>query len=515
MNGSGSISVLRAQDPLTLVIFGATGDLTHRKLMPSLFGLYRQRLLPDHFAIIGFARREYTDESFRAWMAASVKKFGHGTIEDQALSDFLSNVFYQRGDIEEDPGAFEALAARLRSTPRFPANHLHYLSVKPDQFGLIVEKLSAAHLIRPPTDPTAWTRVVIEKPFGVDQQSARALNRTCLAHLDESQICRIDHYLGKETVQNVLSFRFANTIFEPVFNHRYVDHIQITAAETIGMEQGRGAFYNEAGALRDMVQNHLLQIMALVMMEPPARLAADSVRNEKLKVLQSIMPFSPDSVGGQVVRAQYTAGRVGDVEVPGFVQEDRVPLQSKTETFVAMRLDVRNWRWSGVPVYLRTGKRLARRMTEVVIQFRVPPLQLFQTVECEGDFCDIVRARPNRLIFRIQPQEGISLRFSAKRPAMQLNVEAVDMDFSYASKWPSKLPEAYERLLLDAARGDSTLFTRSDEVDAAWAVVAPIQKAWDLGVESPLYPYEAGSWGPNAADAILANYETEWHNPAP
>jgi glucose-6-phosphate 1-dehydrogenase len=512
---SGTGDGLRAQDPCTLTIFGATGDLTHRKLMPGLFALYRRGLLPAAFAIVGFARRDYADESFRAWMEESLRRFASEPGTDAERAAFLARIFYHRADLESDPDAFRAYAARLRDEPAFPPNHLFYLSVKPDQFEQVIRGLHASGLVRPASD-AQWTRVVIEKPFGRDPVSARHLNEVCRDHLDETQVFRMDHYLGKETVQNMLSFRFANAIFEPVFNHRFVDHVQITAAESVGMEQGRGAFYDEAGALRDMVQNHLLQLLCLVAMEPPARMTADSIRNEKVKLLQSIEPLSAGCVSSAVVRAQYDrGGGEAGAEWPGYTEEDRVPRDSHTETFVALRLGVRNWRWAGVPFYLRTGKRLARRVTEVMIQFKVPPLQLFQTVECEGEVCDLVRARPNRLIFRIQPREGISLRFSAKRPSMQLNVEDVDMNFSYADRWPAKLPEAYERLLLDAARGDSTLFTRADEVEAAWQVVAPIQRAWALDRDAALYRYPAGSWGPREADAIFANYDTEWHNTRP
>ena len=503
---------LSAHEPFTLTIFGATGDLTHRKLMPALFSLFRRKLLPEGMAIVGFARREYNNQTFRTWIAESIRRFTQESFTEEALADFLSRLFYHQADLESDPEAFRAYARRLANESHFPRNQLFYLSVKPDQFERVITGLHAAGLSQP-IPGGDWTRVVIEKPFGRDLPGAQKLNQVCLNHLHESQIYRIDHYLGKETVQNVMSFRFANAIFEPVFNHRYVDHIQITAAETVGMELGRGAFYNEAGALRDMVQNHLLQLMCLVGMEPPARMTADSIRNEKVKFLQSVETLAPDQVTRAVVRAQYAAGSVGGAAVPAFVDEERIPKDSQTETFVAMRLNVRNWRWAGVPFYLRTGKRLAQRMTEVMIQFKVPPMQLFQTVECEGDVCDLVRPRPNRLIFRIQPKEGIALRFCAKRPSMQLNVEDVNMDFSYAAKWPAKMPEAYERLLLDVARGDSTLFMRSDEVEAAWQVVTPIQHAWQREGGSPMHTYPAGSWGPVASDRVFQNHPATWHNP--
>ncbi len=501
------------RDPCTLTIFGATGDLTHRKLMPALFSLFRQGLLPDRFAVVGFARRDYDDLSFRAWMADSIRRFSPAPVDEARLADFLAHVHYQRGDVEADPGCFHDYRKRLDDTTRFPAAQLFYLSVKPDLFGRIVEGLDRAGLIRPVDDP-AWSRVVVEKPFGMDLLSARALNRVCLAHLDERQIFRIDHYLGKETVQNILSVRFANAIFEPLFSHQFVDHVQITASETTGMEHGRGAFYDSSGALRDMVQNHLLQLLCFVAIEPPGRLLAESVRNEKVKLLRSIEPLAAASGDLPAVRAQYTAGQVDGRRVPGYREEERVASDSRTPAYVALRLGIENWRWKGVPFYLRTGKCLPRRLTEVVVQFKTPPLQLFQSVECVGDVCDLTSAHPNRLIFRIQPAEGLALRISAKRPAMGYWVEDVEMGFSYSDKWPNKLPEAYERLLLDVWRGDSTLFTRSDEVEAAWEVVQPLLKAWESDTVTPLAAYAAGTWGPVEANRLFRSPSTAWHNPA-
>ena len=500
------------RDPFTLTIFGATGDLTHRKLMPALLALFVEGLLPESFAVVGFARREYTDETFREWLRESLLKFSRTTAESAVVDRFLSHVFYHRADIERDASAFPAYRERLKSG-RFPPHRLFYLSVKPELFTTIVERLRDSGLVRRPRE-RFWTRVVIEKPFGSDVQSARELNNRCLAHLDESQIFRIDHYLGKETAQNILSFRFANIFFEPLFNREYVDYVQITAAETVGMEGGRGAYYDAAGALRDMVQNHLLQLLCLVAMEPPARMVADAIRNEKVKILQSVSVPRPGCIDSAAIGAQYTAGELDGRPVPGYREEERVAPDSRTPTYVALRLGIDNWRWAGVPFYLRTGKRLPRRATEIVVQFKIPPLQLFETVECAGDVCDFVHAKANRLIFRIQPREGIALRFSAKRPGMRYQVEDVKMDFSYASTWEQAVPEAYERLLLDVMRGDSTLFTRSDEVEAAWQIIDPVLRAWEGGEAAPRYTYTAGSWGPIEAESLFHNGGTEWHVPS-
>jgi len=500
--------------PFTLTIFGATGDLTHRKLLPALYALFRLDQLPADFAVVGFARRPYTDASYREWIAESLRAFSRLDTPPDALARFLDHVCYHAADVEAGAEAFADFRRRLDADPaRFPASRLYYLSVKPDLFPVIVDRLASAGLIGP-AGRSDWTRVVIEKPFGTDLASARALNRHCKERLHERQIFRIDHYLGKETVQNMLSFRFANAIFEPLFNSHYVHHVQITAAETVGMESGRGAYYDQAGALRDMVQNHLLQLFAFMAMEPPAGLTADAVRNEKVKALEAVRRTAPGCVNGAAAFGQYGPGRVDGRDVPGFTAEERVRPDSRTPTFAALRLDVDNWRWSGVPFYLRTGKRLARRLTEIVVQFKVPPLRLFETLECEGDQCRLTGARPNRLIFRIQPREGIALRFSAKRPATLNQVEDVKMEFTYADTWRKNLPEAYERLLLDVLRGDATLFTRADEVEAAWRIVNPFLRAGS-DPDTPVYPYAAGAWGPPQADAVLRDTDTLWHNPEP
>jgi len=499
------------EEPITIVIFGASGDLTLRKLMPALYALYSQGLFRERFAVAGYARRGFDDSSFRERMRDAIKSFSRLPVEESQLDGFISRLYYHQGDLDDVDG-FRAFNARLGDTDRFPANMVFYLAISPDSFLSTIANLDRSGLIRPPHGKP-WARVVIEKPFGRDLESAQKLNRDVLAHLDESQTYRIDHYLGKETVQNILGFRLANSIFEPVFSRHHVDHIQITASETVGMESGRGAYYDSAGALRDMVQNHLLQLLCLVTMEPPSNLTADALHGAKIALLNSLVPPAPHEMKSKTVRAQYIGGAENAQPVPAYVDEDRVAHNSRTETYCALRLGIENWRWAGVPVYLRTGKRLKRRVTEVVLQFKQPPLQLFQTVECEGDFCDLTLSRPNTLVFRIQPDEGISLQFSAKRPSMQFVVESVAMNFSYQETWKHTLPEAYERLLLDVMRGDSSLFTRSDQVEAAWQVMDPILKAWQSQPDIPIYTYAPGSCGPAAADDLLRQDGRSWQDP--
>jgi len=504
------VSAYRIKQPLTITILGASGDLTLRKLMPALYAMYHHGFMPDDFAIVGFARRDYTEQHFRELMLEALRKYSRVPVLSPGVQKFLDRLHYHKGDIES-VDAYKDLAARIERDS-MPPNRLFYFSIKPDLFESALSFLTEARLISPPTSEH-WTRVVIEKPFGHDLASATRLNQVVRRHLDESQIYRIDHYLGKETVQNILSFRFANVIFEPLFNSNLVDNIQITAGETVGMESGRGAYYDDTGAIRDMVQNHMLQLLCVIAMEPPASLTADAIRNEKVKVLTSIRIPPLEDIRRHVIRAQYVAGKSGDQPVPGFLEEDRIRPDSKTETFVAMRLFIENWRWAGVPVYLRTGKRLPKRATEVVVNFKVPPLQLFQTVECVGDACDLTRSKPNQVIFRIQPDEGIDVRFSAKRPVLQVQVENVAMNFDYAKTWKTDLPEAYERLLLDVLRGDSTLFTRSDEVESAWRIIDPILQAWSTNDEIPVYSYPAGTWGPSRADVLLNEHGHKWRNP--
>ena len=502
---------VRVAQPITIVVFGASGDLARRKLMPAIFAAFSRGLLRERIAIVGIARGEHSTESFRQAMREALSSGGRAADSGSMLDRFIGRIFYHRGDVD-DPESYRSLQERLEDREQFPPNRLFYLAVAPRHFSGIVLRLREAGLVYAPHSQP-WSRVVIEKPFGSDLASARRLNLEVLSHLNENQVYRIDHYLGKETVQNILGFRFANSIFEPLFNNHHVDHIQITAAETVGMESGRGPSYDSAGALRDMVQNHLLQLLCLVGMEPPSDMTADAIHHEKVRLLRAVVPPRLDAVPGRIVRAQYSAGTVAGRQARGYLDEDRIPAGSQTETYCALQLSIDNWRWAGVPVYMRTGKRLARRATEIAIQFKMPPLQLFRTVECEGDVCDLTLSHPNVLVFRIQPDEGIALQFSAKRPAMQFVVESVAMDFSYQRTWRMSLSEAYERLLIDAMRGDSTLFTRSDEVDAAWQIVDPVLRAWQSGGGGDIDSYPAGSWGPAAADRLMAQSRRTWRQP--
>jgi glucose-6-phosphate 1-dehydrogenase len=505
---TGTIGESRVQDPVTIVIFGASGDLTHRKLIPALYIAYAQNLLPARFSIVGSARRDYDDEIFRGMLAESIKAFSRLPTDDETVARFVEHIHYHKGDISA-PETYADLKQQFEEVETYPANRLYYLSTIPSLFETVVQHLKQSGLIAPPGFGP-WTRVVIEKPFGKDLASAKALNAELLRNLDESQIYRIDHYLGKETVQNILSFRFANAIFEPVFNRSYIDHIQITASETVGMEMGRGGYYDEYGALRDMMTNHLLQLLCLITMEAPGDLSAESIRNEKVKVLNAMRLDIRKEISDAVCRGQYGSGVDAEGNrIKGYLQEDRIDPDSDTETFAAVRLSINNWRWAGVPILVRTGKRMARKTTEVAVQFKVPPLQLFQQVECEDDVCDITRIKPNTLIFQIQPNEGIFLKVGTKRPGMRFVVEDVKMDFSYSGTWNKSLPEAYERLLLDTLHGDSTLFTRSDEVEAEWRVVQPV-----LDNLNQLKPctYPPGEWGMPEADWLFHGVEGHWRN---
>ena len=503
-------------EPFTLVIFGASGDLAHRKLLPAVYDLWREGLLPPAFAIVGFARTAKADEAYRAELAESVRQFARrGKDVAEHWDDFARCVRYVAGSYD-DPAAFQALRKSLEedaARESRPANVLFYLATPPGAFAGIVRQLSDSGLARrgaaasPPGaagEPSAagWSRIIIEKPFGHDLASARDLNARVLEAFAEEQIYRIDHYLGKETVQNILVLRFANSLFEPLWNQKYVDHVQITVSETVGVER-RGSYYDHAGALRDIVQNHMMHLVSLVAMEPPLSLAADSVRDEKVKVLKSLRPLAPCDVPEHVVRGQYAAGQVRGQAVPAYRREEGVAPDSTTETYVAMKLLIDNWRWAGVPFYVRTGKVMPVRITEISIHFKSIPQVLFGAPP-RGP------VQPNVLAIRIQPNEGISLRFEVKVPGPAMRIEPFQMDFGYADAFGRAAPDAYERLILDAALGDSTLFTRGDEVDAAWQFLAPILEGCrEPALREPaLYP--AGSWGPPEADALLFADGRRW-----
>jgi glucose-6-phosphate 1-dehydrogenase len=501
--------------PALIVIFGATGDLTARKLVPALFGLDQGDYLPEQVMIVGVGRRPKTDEQFRDDIEQALAKFRTDAAErPEVLKRFVARAYYHCTDFSKSDGML-GLRQRIESLEQavhLPGNRLYYLATDSDFFAPIIDGLAVAGLLDE-RNGQSWRRVVIEKPFGRDLKTAQALNAHVLKRLCEAQIYRIDHYLGKETVQNLLAFRFGNAIFEPLMNRQFVDHIQITAAETVGMEGRRGTFYDRAGALRDLIQNHLLQILALVAMEPPASMKSRDISDAKLKVLRQLPSWTDGRVARHVVRGQYVDGRIGDEAVKGYRQEEGVAADSTTESYVALRTTVESWRWSGVPFLLRTGKRLARRATEVVVHFKQPPLSLFRTVECEGDVCDLTAAQPNVICFRIQPNEGIHLTFSTKRPGMNVDLQAVQMDFDYGQSFNKTLPEAYERLLLDALRGDRTLFMNADEVEAAWEFATPILTAWACAPSQGLAIYTAGSWRPKEADRLTDGCCAAWRQP--
>ena len=486
-----------APEPCAMVIFGATGDL-----VPALYNLAVTGHLAAAFGIVGVAKSELPADQFASDMREAVGTFSRTKpIDPEIWQDFAAGIRYVSGSFDE-PGTFARLRAQLEELDRTRStrgNRLYYFATPPSAFPTLLRQLKSAGLINPPND-SRFTRVVIEKPFGRDLASARALNRLVLETCDERQVFRIDHYLGKETVQNLLVFRFANSIFEPIWHRRFVDHVQITAGEELGIE-GRGRYYEEAGILRDMIQNHVLQLVCLTGMEPPVAFDADAVRDEKIKVLRGVETFdTPEQVARHVVLGQYTAGSIGGMDVPGYQQEKDVAPGSRTPTFVAMRLNVRSWRWDGVPFYIRSGKRMPKRATEIAVHFQPLPHSLFG----EG------ATQPNVLIVRVQPEEGIALRFSVKVPGERYRPRTVSMDFRYGATFGMTVPEAYERLLLDAMRGDQTLFTRRDEVEAAWKIVDSILKGTESPEFPPPHPYPAGTWGPPAAEQLLARDGRAW-----
>jgi glucose-6-phosphate 1-dehydrogenase len=488
--------------PCTMVIFGASGDLSHRKLLPALYNLALRGLLPAAFAMVGVARSDYGgDEGYRAEMKKAVAEFSRTRPLDEAVWDsFAESLHYVSGSFD-DPKLYAALGARLNELAEqrgTEQNALFYLATPPTTFPMIVGGLGDAGLAN--EEGERWRRVVIEKPFGRDLASANALDDEIHSQFEERQVFRIDHYLGKETVQNILVFRFANGIFEPVWNRNFIDHVQITVAEGIGVE-GRGRFYEEAGALRDIVQNHMLQVLSFVAMEPPPSFGAESVRDERAKVLRSLRPLG----ASDVVRGQYTVGFVDGSRVPAYIEEDGVAPDSEVETFVAARVSIDNWRWAGTPFYLRTGKRLPKRVSEVAIQFKRVPHLPFSYAAAE-------QLEPNVLVLRIQPDEGIALRFGAKVPAARTHIRNVNMDFQYDTAFASAPAEAYETLLLDAMRGDATNFTRTDAVVESWRAVEPVLDAWHHEGGAP-HLYASGSWGPEAADELLAREGRRWRRP--
>jgi glucose-6-phosphate 1-dehydrogenase len=489
----------RTAEPCVITIFGATGDLTKRKLVPALYSLMQQRLLPAEFAILGFSRPEMSDAEFRSRMREAFEEYGDKESFDEAVwESFAGGLFYMAGDFS-DAASFTKLRARLEELDAARdtgGNRIFYLSTAPSFFGLISEQLGKAGL----NHSRGWTRVIVEKPFGHDLETARALNQALAAVFDEEQVYRIDHYLGKETVQNLLVFRFANSIFEPLWNRQYIDHVQITNAEAIGVE-GRGAYYEEAGVVRDMIQNHVFQVTSLIAMEPPANLSANSVRDEKIKAMQAVRPLTPEGAQMFAVRGQYGPGYVLGDQVPGYRQETGVSPESSTETFAALKLYFDNWRWAGVPFYIRSGKRLPKRVTEIAIQFKEVPHRLFTETD--------EPLEPNVLVIRIQPNEGITLRFGAKLPGQQMRIRWVNMDFRYGSSFGVHTPEAYERLLLDCILGDSTLYARRDMTERGWEIVTPLLEAWKQGARD--FPnYEAGTWGPGAANELIERDGRHW-----
>ncbi len=493
--------LLQPADPCVMVIFGAAGDLTKRLLIPSLLNLAHNKLLPKEFAIVGFARHEMSSEDFRTKMSQDIQEFATGSVDSEAWDDLVQKLYYVAGNFDDDQSyqQLQKLLTEIDQEHGTRGNYLYYLATGADFFGKIVQKLGDVGLVK---EQEHWRRVIVEKPFGHDLESARALNQELGSVLNESQIYRIDHYLGKETVQNILVFRFGNGLFEPVWNRNYIEHVEITVAETVGVE-GRGNFYEGTGALRDMVQNHLFQLLAMTAMEPPLSFDADALRDEKTKLLHAITPLTPEEVHSHAIRGQYDAGTVKGKPMSAYRDESRVAPGSNTETFVALKLMIDNWRWAGVPFYLRTGKALPKRVSEIAIQFkRVPHLMFRQT--------SVERLKPNFLVMHIQPDEGISLQFGAKVPGPSVQMDTVEMAFQYHDYFGMQPSTGYETLIYDCMIGDATLFQRSDNVEIGWSVVQPILDAWKSSPPSNFPNYAAGSWGPQEANQLLERDGWHW-----
>ena len=493
----------RPADPCAMVIFGAAGDLTRRKLIPALYNLAKSQFLSREFAVVGVARAQMSTDDFRKKVSEDIRQFATETVDSDLWEWFLRRMYYSAGDFK-DKNLYLQLKDFLDKVDRDHSthgNHLYYMATAADYFGPVVEQLAAVGLMQ---DSQQWRRVIIEKPFGHDLESAKALNQQLLRVAHENQIYRIDHYLGKETVQNILALRFANGIFEPIWNRRYIDHIQISVAETVGVEQ-RGGYYDHAGALRDMVPNHIMQLISLTAMEPPVSFRADAVRDEQAKILHAIQPLSSEEVLSKTVRGQYGEGVVSGERVPAYRSESDVPGDSRTETFVAMKLLIDNWRWADVPFYLRTGKRLPGRSTHVVIQFRRAPFVLFRDTPVEN-------LMPNQLVLHIQPEEGISLRFAAKVPGPAMRLGAVDMNFEYADYFGTQPTTGYERLLHDCMIGDATLFQRADMVEAGWCVVSPVLDVWKALPPRNFPNYAASTWGPKEAEDLMERDGRHWRD---
>jgi glucose-6-phosphate 1-dehydrogenase len=491
-----------ATEPAAIVIFGGAGDLARRKLLPALYNLHLDGLLPPRFAIVGAGRRDNSDEDYRAFARDGIRAFSRRGIDEGRWRTFAEGIFFVNVDFAQ-PGAFPSLGAKLDTVEHergLPGNRIYYLATPPGMFVPIVEQLARARFVAPP-DSHTWARLIVEKPIGHDLESARAINDGIAKVFDERQIYRIDHYLGKETVQNILVLRFANSFFEPLFNHKYIDHVQITVAEAEGVGT-RAGYYEQAGALRDMVQNHLLQLLSLVAMEPPHSLDADVVRNEKLELLQALRPMTVDEIDRQVVRGQYLAGLTTGERAKGYKEEPGVNRDSRTETFVALQVFIDNWRWAGVPCFLRTGKRLPKRASEISIRLKEVPPILFNTDPDK-------KLEPNVLAIRIQPDEGFALSISSKVPGPRVHIHPVNMDFSYNENFGASSPEAYERLLLDVLAGDPTLFMRRDSVETSWQWITPILERWAVD-QKPLPAYAAGSWGPLEANRLIESTGRQW-----